>query len=58
MLIKEKTKRGSVLLFRDRGLMQEIKVAENPKASQVDDIPTKMIKEYVHIFPNFYVEFS
>ena len=37
--------------------MQEIKVPECPKASQVNDIPTKVIREYVHIFPNLYVEF-
>ena len=37
--------------------MQEIIVLESPKASQINNIPTEMIKEYVHFFLILYVEF-
>ena len=38
--------------------MQEIKVSTSPKYITKNDIPINMIKEYVHIFLNIYVEFS
>ena len=55
MTIKKKTKSGPVFTFNitKEDVIQEIKNLDATKASQKDDIPTKIIKENSDVFSNY-----